>query len=109
MFKIIACINENLVLGKDGKLIYTIGNDLSNFRRITSYNGVVIMGRKTFETIHEPLQGRINIIITSNKEFSVSDKFDNVYIANSIDDAIELCDAFFSDKREVLQLLNVIL
>ena len=100
MFKIIACINESLVLGKDGKLIYTIGNDLSNFRRMTSYNGVVIMGRKTFETIHEPLQGRINIIITSNKEFSVSDKFDNVYIANSIDDAIELCDAFFSDKEK---------
>ena len=98
MFKIIACINQKNVLGKDGKLIYTIKNDLQNFRLQTIGN-VVIMGRKTFESIGKPLDGRINIIVTSNEEYSVDDKYDNVYIVHTIDDVIELCEAFFSDKE----------
>ena len=100
MFKIIACINQKNVLGKDGKLLYVIKNDLANFARMTKRN-VVIMGRKTFESLPngEPLKDRINIILTSNEEYGVNQDFDNVYIVHSIKDAIELCDAFFSDKE----------
>ena len=81
MFKIIACINQKRALGKDGKLLYTIKNDLANFKRQTLGN-VVIMGRKTFESLPhgEPLKDRINIILTSNEEYGVSQDFDNVYI-----------------------------
>ena len=73
MFKIIACINQKRALGKDGKLLYTIKNDLANFKRMTVGN-VVIMGRKTFESLPngEPLKDRINIILTSNEEYGVS-------------------------------------
>lgn len=101
MFKIIACINQKRALGKEGKLLYHINSDLSNFARMTSYNGVLIMGRKTFESLPngEPLKNRINIILSSSEDFGVDEKFDNVYIVRSIDDAIELCDAFFSDKE----------
>ena len=79
MFKIIACINQKRALGKDGKLLYTIKNDLLNFKRQTLGN-VVIMGRKTFESLpnKEPLKDRINIILTSNEEYGVSQDFDNV-------------------------------
>ena len=100
MFKIIACINQKRALGKDGKLLYTIKNDLANFKRMTVGN-VVIMGRKTFESLPngEPLKDRINIILTSNEEYGVSQDFDNVYIVHSIKDVIELCEAFFSDKE----------
>lgn len=100
-FIIIACINQKRAIGKNGKLLYHIGNDISNFARMTKNNGVVIMGRKTFESLPngEPLKDRINIILTSNEEYGVSQDFDNVYIVNSIDDVIELCDAFFSDKE----------
>jgi len=100
MFKIIACINQKRALGKDGKLLYTIKNDLLNFKRQTLGN-VVIMGRKTFESLPngEPLRDRINIILTSNEEYGVSQDFDNVYIVHSIKDVIELCEAFFSDKE----------
>lgn len=100
MFKIIACINQKRVLGKDGKLLYHIGNDLFNFKNQTIGN-VVIMGRKTYESLPngEPLKNRINIIVTSSEEFGVSQDFDNVYIVHSIRDVIELCNAFFSDKE----------
>ena len=99
-FKIIACINQKRVLGNDGKLLYHIGNDLANFKRMTVGN-VVIMGRKTFESLPNgaPLKDRVNIIITADEEYGVDAKFDNVYIVHSVEDAIELCDAFFSDKE----------
>lgn len=100
-FIIIACINQKRAIGKNGKLLYHIGNDISNFARMTKNNGVVIMGRKTFESLPngEPLKDRINIILTSNEEYGVSKNFDNVYIVHSIRDVIELCEAFFSDKE----------
>jgi len=100
-FKIIACINQKRVLGKDGKLLYHIGNDLKNFASMTRFNGVVVMGRATYESLPngEPLKGRINIIITSNEEFGVESKYDNVFIVHSVKDAVELCNAFFYDKE----------
>ena len=100
-FKIIACINKNRALGKDGKLLYHIGNDLANFKSSTQYNGVVIMGRKTYESLPngEPLKGRINIILTSNEDYGVDPKFENVYLVHSVKDAVELCGAFFSEKE----------
>ena len=98
MFKIIACINSKFAIGNEGKLIYRIPNDLQNFNKMTVGN-VVIMGRKTFESLpnKEPLKNRINIIISSDKDYNVEQN-DNVYVVNSIEDVIELCDAFFSDK-----------
>lgn len=100
MFKIIACINQKRVLGKDGKLLYTIKNDLSNFCRMTT-NNVVIMGRKTFNSLPngEPLKDRINIVLTTDEEFGVYQDYDNVYIVHSVKDVVELCEAFFSDKE----------
>ena len=71
-FKLIACFNKKRVLGKDGHLIWRIGNDMANFKRQTLGN-VVVMGRKTYESLPngEPLKNRINVIVTSNKEFGV--------------------------------------
>lgn len=99
-FKLIACFNRKRILGKDGHLIWRIGNDMANFKRQT-LNNVVIMGRKTFESLPNgaPLKDRVNIIITTDEEYGVDAKFDNVYIVHSVEDAIELCDAFFSDKE----------
>lgn len=98
-FKIIACVNEKLTLGNEGNLIYHIGNDMKNFKRMTT-NNVVIMGRKTFESLpnQEPLPNRVNIIVTSNKEYCIDSNYENVFIVHSIEDAINLCDAFYSDK-----------
>ena len=100
MFKIIACINQKRALGKDGKLLYVIKNDQANFKKMT-LNNVIIMGRKTFESLPngEPLKDRINIILTSQEDFGVDQNFENVYIVHSVKDAVELCEAFFSDKE----------
>lgn len=99
-FIIVACINQKQAIGKNGKLLYHIRNDISNFAKMTSFNGVLIMGRKTFESLPngEPLKDRVNIILTSNVEYGVTPA-DNVFVANSIEDTIDLCEALFPDKE----------
>ena len=83
MFSIISCINKNFTIGQDGNLVYRISNDLKNFRRMT-LNNVVIMGRKTFESLpnSQPLDSRVNIILTSDLDYSVDSSFSDVYIVH---------------------------
>ena len=82
---IIAAIGENNELGLDNKLIWNIKEDLKRFKKLTMGHSI-IMGRKTFESISKALPGRLNIVLTKNKNF----KFKNVSVASNIDEAIEL-------------------
>ena len=82
---IIAAIGENNELGLDNKLIWNIKEDLKRFKKLTTGHSIV-MGRKTFESISKALPGRLNIVLTKNKNF----KFKNVSIASNIHEAIEL-------------------
>jgi dihydrofolate reductase len=65
IISIIAIIGKNRELGKDGKLLWNIPEDMKRFKKLTTGH-VVIMGRKTFESIGKPLPNRINIVITKN-------------------------------------------
>lgn len=85
---LIAAIEKNRGLGKNGKLIVECPADMQHFRS-TTRNGIVIMGRKTWESLsdqYRPLPNRDNIVITSSKEQSL---FPGAYIANSIQNAKE--------------------
>jgi dihydrofolate reductase len=82
---IIAAIGENNELGLDNKLIWNIKEDLKRFKKLTTGHSI-IMGRKTFESISKALPGRLNIVLTKNKNF----KFKNVSTASNINEAIEL-------------------
>jgi dihydrofolate reductase len=62
---IIAALTRKRVIGKDNKLLWTLPDDMKNFRNFTTGN-TVVMGRKTFESIGKPLQNRHNIVITSS-------------------------------------------
>ena len=46
----VVAIGKNRELGKEGKLLWHIPDDLKRFKRLT-YGHPVIMGRKTFESI----------------------------------------------------------
>lgn len=82
---IIAAIGQNRELGKDNKLLWNIPDDMKRFKELTTGH-LVIMGRKTYESIGKPLQNRINIIITRDKNY----KQENCLIAYSLEEAIEL-------------------
>lgn len=93
---IIAAIGQNNELGKDNDLLWHISEDLKRFKRLTSGH-MVIMGRKTFNSIHnKPLPNRRNIVITSDKEMN----FPNIEIAHSFEKAID----FTAKEKEVFIL-----
>lgn len=62
----IACIDEKNGIGRDGKLLVHIKEDMELFKSLTM-NQVVIMGRHTMESLPKaaPLQGRINIVLSA--------------------------------------------
>lgn len=64
MISIIAAIARNGVIGKDNKLPWHIPADMRRFRALT-LNQVVIMGRKTFESLGGPFKERRNIVVAS--------------------------------------------
>jgi len=61
---IIAAIARNRVIGKNGKLPWHIPEDTARFKQLT-IGHTVIMGRKTFDSLDNPLPHRTNIVITS--------------------------------------------
>ena len=72
MIAIVVAMDKNRLIGSNGQLPWHLPNDLANFRRLTighhSKPGIVIMGRKTFESIGRPLPGRTNVVITRHPE-----------------------------------------
>ena len=66
-FSIIACVGENLELGRDNDLVFHFKKDMEFFREMTLGHAVV-MGRKTFESLPGVLKGRKNYVITSHPE-----------------------------------------
>lgn len=69
MISAIVCIDSNYGIGSKGDLLAHIPEDLKMFKELTT-NNIVIMGRKTYESLpKKPLPNRTNIIITSQKEY----------------------------------------
>lgn len=65
IISIIAAVAENNVIGANGNLPFKQKDDLLRFKFLTT-NNVVIMGRKTFESIGGLLPDRTNIVISHN-------------------------------------------
>ena len=85
----ILAITKNGIIGIDNKIPWYIKADLQRFRELTS-NHIVIMGRKTFESLpNGPLKNRINIVIT--RDTTKTTQYANVYFTtiDEIDDLIE--------------------
>ena len=66
----IACISADRGLGKDGRLLFHIPEDMAFFKQQTKTEGsVVIMGRKTWESLgKKPLAGRTNVVMSGSIE-----------------------------------------
>jgi dihydrofolate reductase len=70
IISLLVAASSNNVIGKNNQLLWTLPNDMKYFKNVT-WAMPVIMGRKTFESLHnKALHGRINIILTSRKQLS---------------------------------------
>ena len=86
---IIVAYDKNRLIGANNSLLWQgdMAADMRHFRELTTGN-VVIMGRKTYESIGKPLPNRQNIVITRQPL-----KIDGVQIVSSIEQAYEQAES----------------
>jgi dihydrofolate reductase len=70
--ELIIAVSQNNIIGNNNKLLWNIPEDLKRFYNLTK-NNIIVMGRKTFESIGKPLKNRINIVITNNTSYLSSE------------------------------------
>lgn len=80
----IVAVARNGVIGSGGAVPWRLSGDLPRFKRLTMGH-VMIMGRKTFDSIGRPLPGRTTIVVTRNPTWSA----EGVGVASSWDDALQ--------------------
>ena len=93
---IIVAVADNGAIGKSGKLLWHISEDLKFFKKQT-LGCPIIMGRKTFESIGRALPGRMNIVISH--DFSAPE---NVTVASSLEEAFKVAEEAKSEKCFVI-------
>ena len=59
----IAAMSRNRVIGADGKIPWYISEDLKFFKR-TTLGHIIVMGRKTYDSLGKPLPGRENWVLS---------------------------------------------
>ena len=62
-FKAIAAMSENRVIGNGNRIPWHLPEDFKWFKRMTMGN-IVVMGRKTFESLGRPLPNRRTLVLT---------------------------------------------
>ena len=82
----IVAVSSDFIIGDGNKMLWHLPNDLKRLKSITLGNPL-IMGRKTFDSIGKPLQGRANIILTNKRNLKDDVKLEK-YFVQSFEDAI---------------------
>lgn len=82
---IIAAVSNNNVIGNKGRIPWDLPEDRLHFKNITM-NHAVVFGRKSFEEIGKPLPGRLNIVVSSTKNFEGQ----NLHTVKSLQEVFEL-------------------
>ncbi len=82
---IIAALSNSGVISLKGKMPWDIPEELKHFKKCTE-GYPVIMGRKTFEAIENPLINRFNIILSGKKKSNSSD----VLFVDSLEKALSI-------------------
>jgi len=104
---IIVATDQELGIGKDGKMPWNLKNELRHFQDVTTKTedperqNMVLMGRTTWESIpeaHRPLKNRKNVVLTRNPEFQA----DGAVVATSLGEAFQLAD----DKTEDIYIIG---
>ena len=90
MVRMIVAKSKNNVIGKDNKLPWSIPEELKLFKTLTT-NNVVLMGRKTYESIGKELPNRVNVVISRNK-------MDGIICFDSIEKALIQLKEDYPDK-----------
>lgn len=82
---LIAAVDRNNAIGKQGNLIYRVPEDMKHFKSHTM-GSIVVMGRKTLESFPggKPLPNRLNIVLSSGYENTAG--YDNLRVARNTEE-----------------------
>ena len=94
----IVAISDNNAIGKQNGLPWYLPEDLKFFKR-TTLGKPVIMGRKTFDSLGKPLPGRLNIVISSQKDLNLPE---GVILAHDLQTAIQRVEHETADEAFVI-------
>src|SRR5947208_4580081 len=65
-FQAIAAMSLNRVIGHGNRIPWHLPEDFKWFKKMTT-GQVIVMGRKTFESIGKPLPNRITVVLTRSQ------------------------------------------
>jgi dihydrofolate reductase len=85
MLSIIVALSENNVIGKGNKLPWKLSADLKRLKSLTMGHHIV-MGRRTWESLGRLLPGRVNVIITTDKNFAA----EGGIVVHSMEEALQV-------------------
>lgn len=97
----VVAMDQNRVIGKSGSLPWHLPEDLAHFRNLTKGH-VVVMGRKTWESLPEkfrPLPGRINVVVS--RDLAKLSLPDGVLGVNSPEEAVKVAQSVARDGQRV--------
>ena len=85
MIKMIWCEDLNHGIGKNNKMPWFIKEEMQHFRKET-LNKIVVMGRKTLESLNNNngLKNRTNIVLTKNKDLVLNQELKKVTDINEV-------------------------
>ena len=87
---VVAAVATNGVIGVDGGLPWHLPDDLRRFKELT-LGHVLVMGRKTYESIGHPLPGRTTVVVTRNAGWDPGAS--DVLVAQSVPEALAAASA----------------
>jgi dihydrofolate reductase len=83
---LVAAVASNRIIGSNGRLPWSLPEDLKHFKRLT-LGHPVIMGRRTWESLKGLLPGRDNIVVSATPGYDAP----GAAVANSLEGALALC------------------
>lgn len=98
-FALIVAADDKGGIGKNGTIPWHLPHDLHRFKLVTQ-NHIVIMGRKTWESIpekHRPLPDRYNIVLTHDGKYKLPKNVDHI---NSLEEGLKLAHKYIENHSK---------
>jgi dihydrofolate reductase len=87
---IIAALAQNGVIGRsNGEMPWHSKIEFQHFKS-TTLGFPIIMGRKSFDSLGNPLKGRLNIVLSKNKD--LKDRFHDIMVFDKVNDVYSYCE-----------------
>lgn len=90
MIALVAAMGRNRVIGQAGTMPWHLPADLKHFRKLTRGH-VVVMGRKTYESLGGPLKGRTNVVLTRTAGVAC----EGCHVVHSVQEALAYAEDLF--------------